>query len=177
MEGPKVQDRNRGCRISVRLDPQRADLLRKLSGRRGCDSSHVLRQALDRLGASLSQGIGATGAGANGAPTESQASPGPAPNSTGPTLATPPQAAPPADVRPPQPPVLSTARIPAHPEKIAELIRQSRALGAATWPERRRLFQRLFAVAEVALEYGQNPQDVALHAELLRLGHAFGLFN
>jgi len=66
---------------------------------------------------------------------------------------------------------------PAYSEKVGELLPQFRALGMALRPERRRLFHRLFAAAEVARENAENPRDAELYAELLRLRQTYGLFS
>jgi len=52
-----------------------------------------------------------------------------------------------------------------------------RGFGGRVWEERRRLFLRLFAAAGAAMEHHENPQDLQLLNELVRVGRTHGLFN
>jgi hypothetical protein len=60
------------------------------------------------------------------------------------------------------------------PEKVSVLLPGYRAFGSQIWQERRRLFQRLLAAAEIAQENRENPRDAELRYELLRIGYAYG---
>jgi hypothetical protein len=61
------------------------------------------------------------------------------------------------------------------PSALLDLLPKYRCFGGRLWPERRRLFHALLAAAQVAQENGENPQDLHLRNELVRLGKRFGL--
>jgi hypothetical protein len=165
-------------RFSVRLDSGRAARLEKVSAEVGCSPSEVLRRSLDCYLASRSPkpaiqrpemkmapaGVRPLPITTGESPKEaSAASPGPRPTATVKAATSWPST--------PTNPTLSLR------SKIDEFVRQYRAFGSEIWPERRRLFQRLFAAAYVAQENSENPKDSELYAELLKLGQRFGLFS
>ena len=150
-------------RFSVRLDPVRAALLQKLSTETGCGPSEVVRVALDRFEASRapgqSSGSSTPGKGSGDVAAASVA----VARLTGPMLSA---SAPAVRLVP-----LS------NPPKLAELLAFYRSCGGKVWEERRQLFHRLFSAAGAAQEHRENPRDVDLYNELLRLGRTYGLFN
>jgi hypothetical protein len=158
-------------RVTVRLDPERAALLQKLSESSGCDPSSILRQALDQVEVSSRLGI------------TSSSVPLPPPvmaSDTTPRVATVPLGANRSATRmatPQQAPERSSAVTVPRPSNILELLSQYRAYGSKLRSERRRLFKRLFCVAVIAQENSENPRDRQLHNELLHLGRDFGLFD
>ena len=164
-------------RITVRLDGRRAALLNRVSNESGCDASEVVRRALDQLASPDShrngdsptngsaQVSGTLGQVNNSATTRaivpvcqrSEAS-----LTTGKASST----------------IRSSQNVPlSFPPKIEELVALYRSFGGEVWKERRRLFQRLFASAEVAQENCENPRDAELYGELARIGKAYGLFT
>ena len=158
-----------GTRITVRLDHERKALLESLCQQIGCDASQIVRQALDRFATS---------------PTP----PTPNPRSTLSTCSGSQDAASdhsdPATATTCQPRSTEPVRLdgmlasraavgPPFSERVRELLPYFRACGMAIWPERRNLFQRLVAAAEVACESGEDPRDSRLLMELLRLGNEY----
>ena len=64
-----------------------------------------------------------------------------------------------------------------NPPTPRELMACYRGFGGRVWEERRRLFVRLFAAAGAAMEHHENPQDLQLLNELVRVGQTYRLFN
>lgn len=146
--------------MSVRLDAERAALLKKLSVDVGCPPSDVIRRSLEAFAAERSQEAAVQKHASLATPST-------------PTCPQPRQTDAVASPRPPAVPAVPLSFPPTHDELVALY----RACGALVWPERRRLFQRVLAAAEVAQEYRENPRDGELYGELLRLGRDFGQFN
>jgi hypothetical protein len=165
-------------RFSVRLDSERAARLKNFSSEVGCAPSELVRRLLDQYVASRSpkptiqrREMNVVSAGVRPLPTATRETPKAA-SAACPSLRLT------AIVRAaPIAPAASTGRTSSQVPKIDELVAQYRAFGGEIWPERRRLFQRLFAAARVAQENNENPKDFELYTELLRLGQRFALFN
>jgi hypothetical protein len=157
----------------VRLDAKRAALLKRLSQQLGCDTSQVVRLALARLEASPFQET---------SDSRSEMCSAPAPGLTGQSEKGPLSLLPVPGVgsageevaKPIQPPI-ERASVPEYTTKVAQLLPAYRAFGMRIWEERRGLFHRLCASAEVACEANESSRDAELRNELLRVGHQYGM--
>lgn len=164
-------------RITVRLDVQHAAVLQNVCRRSGLDTSHAIRRALESLAASHpTQRTVSPHSQAAVPPTTSENVAAIRPGNAGATATPMPQGTPPATLGAPKPLIAHSMSATSF-SKSAELLSQYRAFGCQIWPERRRLFQRLLAAANVAQQYRENPKDAELYGELLQLARKYNVQN
>jgi hypothetical protein len=175
---PAHTDMEKGWRISVRLDFERAALLRKLSAECGCTPSELLKRSLDHQAVSISQGpptakrtdIAAPQIGGPRVSTRSRDNPTAARIASSESC--------PTEVFRAAIGSQSTQAVaaPSFPPNVAALERQYRHFGAQIWKQRRTLFQHAVAATLVAQANNENARDADLLRELLRLGRDYNLF-
>jgi hypothetical protein len=170
-----VESMGQRWRPSVRLDDKRALLLRTLSAEIGCPPSEVLRRAIDHYATSRSSKpivqrpeMKVATAGARVLPITTGESPKVASAASQDSCLTAVVKAAPSAPSSPKGPT------PFLPHGIAELITQARGFGSQLRRIGREQFQRAFAASAVAAESAENPQDVQVYDELLRVGRKYG---
>ena len=157
-------------RISVRLDAKKAALLQGLCQEVGCDVSEMVRLALDRFAVTGLRRIMRSGWQASSAQSDSPPVVAPSCNS-GISSAPPPLPIASGDPRQTSKPLQVAAA--SYPPKILALLPNYRVFGETLWGERRVLFQRLMAAAEVICESSDNPDDAKLRNKIMQLGTEF----
>jgi len=160
-------------KLSVRLDDNRASLLKKLSAEVGCSPSGVLRRSLDCYFAARSLKPAIQRPEAKVAPAGVR--PLPITTGEGPKAAsaTSPESCLTTIVKAAPSTPSATVPTPPLPTRIADLITQARGFGSQLRRIRREQFQRAFAASVVAAESADNPQDSEVYAEMLRLGRTY----
>ena len=159
-------------RITFRLGAEEVAKLQAMRARTGCaDTSSLLRLALSRLEGHPVQPA------AQAAPVGMPAtSVGETPQATKLAAAVP-SLSPTASMEPKKARATVLGIDKPLPPELADLLPGLRAHGTEIWRERRKVFQRLVVAAAVAAENGENPRDISLYGELLRVGRSFGLVN